>query len=226
CAHGNRPERRFCTESGARLGRAGAACGTPADPGEKFCGNCGAPLGLAAPSPAEQAPATYTPQHLAEKILTSRETLEGERKQVTVLFADVKGSMELAEQLDPEDWHRMEQLAEPGKPLLTERTAKLVTGFFSVRDLGPSRVKGMTEPIRLYELEGAGRLRTRFDVSRARGLSRFVGRAPEMAALEASLEHALAGEGQIVGVVGEPGVGKSRLCHEFAERCRARGIPF
>ncbi len=333
CAHGNRPERRFCTECGARLGRACAACGTPADPGEKFCGNCGAPLGLAAPSPAEQAPATYTPQHLAEKILTSRKTLEGERKQVTVLFADVKGSMELAEQLDPEDWHRimdrffqvlaegvhrfegtvnqytgdgimalfgapiahedhaqracwaalhlrdevrryadelrtargfnfavrmglnsgevvvgrigddlrmdytalghtvglaqrMEQLAEPGKPLLTERTAKLVTGFFSVRDLGPSRVKGMTEPIRLYELEGAGRLRTRFDVSRARGLSRFVGRAPEMAALEASLERALAGEGQIVGVVGEPGVGKSRLCHEFAERCRARGIPF
>src|SRR5207248_1236833 len=118
---------------------------------------------------------------------------------------------------------RMEQLAEPGKPLLTERTAKLVTGFFSVRDLGPSRVKGMTEPIRLYELEGAGRLRTRFDVSRARGLSRFVGRAPEMAALEASLERALAGEGQIVGVVGEPGVGKSRLCHEFAERGPRRG---
>ena len=105
CAHGNRPERRFCTECGARLGRACAACGTPADPGEKFCGNCGAPLGLAAPSPAEQAPATYTPQHLAEKILTSRKTLEGERKQVTVLFADVKGSMELAEQLDPEEWH-------------------------------------------------------------------------------------------------------------------------
>src|SRR5207247_6896166 len=78
----------------------------------------------------------------------------------------------------------------------------------------------------LYAPERAGRLRTRFDVSRARGLSRFVGRAPEMAILEASLECALAGEGRIVGVVGEPGVGKSRLCHEFAERCRARGIRF
>jgi hypothetical protein len=83
---------------------------------------------------------------------------------------------------------RMEQLAEPGKPLVTEHTAKLVAGFFSVRDLGASRVKGATERMRLYELEGAGQLRTRFDVSRARGLSRSVGRAPEMAALEASLE--------------------------------------
>ncbi|TMB37506.1 MAG: zinc-ribbon domain-containing protein, partial [Deltaproteobacteria bacterium] len=71
CGHGNRPDRRFCTECGARLGRACAACGTPADPGEKFCGNCGAPLGVTAPPAAEKAPATYTPQRLAEKILTS-----------------------------------------------------------------------------------------------------------------------------------------------------------
>src|SRR5881296_62049 len=305
------------------------SCGHENREGAKFCEECAAPA-VTAP---ERDPRAYTPRHLAEKILRARHALEGERKQVTVLFADVKGSMELAEQLDPEEWHRimdrffqlltegvhrfegtvnqytgdgimalfgapiahedhaqracwaalhlrdevrgyadelrtargvgfavrmglnsgevvvgkigddlrmdytaqghavglaqrMEQLAEPGRPLLTENTAKLVAGFFTLRDLGPSRVKGASEPLRLYELEGPGRLRTRFDVSRTRGLSRFVGRGAEMAALEVALERALAGEGQIVGVVGEPGVGKSRLCHEFAERCRARGIPF
>jgi class 3 adenylate cyclase/tetratricopeptide (TPR) repeat protein len=324
-----RPDRPFCAGCGEPLARACTACGTTADPGDRYCSQCGARLGALAP----RAPAIHTPRHLAEKILGSRRALEGERKQVTVLFADVKGSMELAEQLDPEDWHRimdrffhllaegvhrfegtvnqytgdgimalfgapiahedhaqracwaalhlrdevrryadelrtsrglafavrmglnsgevvvatigddlrmdytaightvglaqrMEQLAEPGKPLLTEHAAKLVGGYFAVRDLGPSRVKGTTEPIRLYELEGAGSLRTRFDVSRARGLSRFVGRTAEMAALEQNLARALAGEGRIVGIVGEPGVGKSRLCHELAARCRARGIAF
>src|SRR5262249_25769408 len=95
----------FCTECGRRLGRACAACGTAAEADEKFCGSCGAPLGEQAT--AERAPAAYTPKHLAEKILTSRSALEGERKQVTVLFADVKGSMDLAEQVDPEEWHKI-----------------------------------------------------------------------------------------------------------------------
>ena len=306
-----------------------SSCGFENAPGVKFCGECGRRLALV--SSGQPDPRAYTPRHLAEKILRARHALEGERKQVTVLFADVKGSMELAEQLDPEEWHRimdrffqlltegvhrfegtvnqytgdgimalfgapiahedhaqracwaalhlrdevrgyadelrtargvgfavrmglnsgevvvgkigddlrmdytaqghavglaqrMEQLAEPGRPLLTENTAKLVAGFFTLRDLGPSRVKGASEPLRLYELEGPGRLRTRFDVSRTRGLSRFVGRAVEMAALEAALERALGGSWQAVAVVAEPGVGKSRLCHEFAERCRARGI--
>jgi predicted amidophosphoribosyltransferase len=97
CGHDNRPDRRYCTECGGRLGTACPACGAPADVGEKFCGQCGAPLGgAAAPS---RAPASYTPRHLAEKILTLRAALAGERKQVTVLFADVQGSMELAERL-------------------------------------------------------------------------------------------------------------------------------
>jgi predicted nucleic acid-binding Zn ribbon protein len=91
CGHANRPDRRFCTECGRRLGRACAACGTPIEAEEKFCGNCGAPLGEQAA--AARAPAAYTPKHLAEKVLTSRPALEGERKQVTVLFADLKGSM-------------------------------------------------------------------------------------------------------------------------------------
>jgi uncharacterized protein (TIGR00369 family) len=80
-------------------------------------------------------------------------------------------------------------------------------------------------PLHIFELKGVGRARTRLDVSRARGLSRFVGRAAETRLLDTALERALAGEAQIVGVVGEAGVGKSRLCAELVERCRARRIP-
>jgi class 3 adenylate cyclase/tetratricopeptide (TPR) repeat protein len=282
--------------------------------------------------PLTPDPRDYTPKHLAEKILTSRAALEGERKQVTVLFADVKGSMELAEQVDPEEWHRildrffalladgvhrfegtvnqytgdgimalfgapiahedhaqracyaalhlrdelrryadelrvshglnfsirmginsgevvvgkigddlrmdytaqghtvglasrMEQLAEPGTVFLSAFTAALVAGYFTLRDLGPAHIKGMRDAIGVFALEGVGALRTRLDVSRARGFSRLVGRADEMAALELALKQAFDGRGQVIGIVGEPGVGKSRLCFEFTERCRARGLP-
>jgi class 3 adenylate cyclase/tetratricopeptide (TPR) repeat protein len=277
-------------------------------------------------------PRSYTPKHLAERILTSRSALEGERKQVTVLFADVKGSMDLAEQLDPEEWHkimdrffgilsegvhcfegtvnqftgdgimalfgapiahedhaqracyaalhlqqelrryademrlqrglnffvrmglnsgevvvgkigddlrmdytaqghtvglaaRMEQIAEPGKTLLSADTARLISGYFQLRDLGETRIKGLSTPLHVFELEGVGRLRTRLDVSLARGFTKFVGRQNEMTVLETALERAIAGNAQVVGVVAEPGTGKSRLCYEFAERCRAREIP-
>jgi tetratricopeptide (TPR) repeat protein len=119
---------------------------------------------------------------------------------------------------------RLQQIAEPRSIYLTEPTAKLVAGYFAVRDIGPSRVRGVEEALQVCELEGLGPLRTRFDVSRARGLSKFVGRGDEMTALEAALERAVEGHGQILGVVGEAGVGKSRLCFELAERCRARGV--
>ena len=331
CGHGNRLDRRFCTECGSWLARACPACGSAVDSGEKFCGGCGASLSTLARAARAASPAAYTPPHLAEKILTSRAALEGERKQVTVLFADVKGSMELAEQLDPEEWHkimdgffqllaegvhrfegtvnqftgdgimalfgapiahedhaqracwaalhlrgelrryaaefkrtrgfgfavrmglnsgevvvgrigddlrmdytalghtvglaqRMEQLADPGCIYLAENTAALVTGYFQLRDLGRFTLKGSSAALAVHELEGAGALRTRLDVSRTRGFSRFVGRDDEMATLEAALERALAGDGRVVGVVAEPGVGKSRLCYELAQRCRARGI--
>jgi class 3 adenylate cyclase len=120
---------------------------------------------------------------------------------------------------------RMEQIAEPGNVYVSEHTARLVTGFFRLADLGQLTVKGVSERLRVFELEGVGTLRTRFDVSRVRGFSRFVGRDAEIAALEAALARAAAGDGQVVGVVAEAGVGKSRLCYEFVERCRARGIP-
>src|SRR5262249_29398921 len=119
---------------------------------------------------------------------------------------------------------RMEQLAEPGQTLLTDHTAQLVAGFFTLRDLGPARVKGVSEPLRIHALDASGRLQTRFDLARARGLSRFVGREDELAMLEAALAEATACRGLIVGVVAEPGIGKSRLCYEFATRCRARGL--
>jgi class 3 adenylate cyclase len=292
--------------------------------------------GGVSPAPTETAepdrePRDYTPKHLADKILQSKSALEGERKQVTVLFADVKGSLELAEQVDPEEWHRildrffqiladgihrfegtvnqytgdgimalfgapiahedhaqracyaalwlrdelrryadelrverglnfsvrmginsgevivgkigddlrmdytaqgqtvglaarMEQLAEPGKILFTEHTAHHASGYFQTRNLGATTVKGLREPLHIFELEGVGALRTRFDLSRARGLARFVGRADELRSLEAALDRSREGNGQVVGVVAEAGVGKSRLCFEFAERCRARGL--
>ncbi len=119
---------------------------------------------------------------------------------------------------------RMEQLADPGLVYVAEPTAKLVAGYFALRDLGSFELKGLREAIRVHELEGAGVVRTRFEVSRARGLSKFVGRGDEMAALEAALARAREGNGQVVGIVAEPGVGKSRLCFELIERCRARGL--
>jgi class 3 adenylate cyclase/tetratricopeptide (TPR) repeat protein len=313
-------------------------CGFESPEGFAFCGKCGAPIAPAANEAAappaagrERPPSEYTPKHLADKILTSRSALEGERKQVTVLFADVTGSVELSEALDPERWHailerffeilasgvhrfegtvnqytgdgimalfgaplahedhaqrachaalqlrdalrrftdrlrveeglnfsvrlglnsgevvvgkigddlrmdytaqgrvvglasRMQALAESGRVTLAEDTARLVEGYFRLRDLGPTRVKGIGEPVRVYELEAPGRIDSRFELSRARGLSRFVGREREMAVLEEALEHARAGERRGVAVVGEAGVGKSRLCHEFALRCRERGL--
>jgi len=330
CAAALPDEAAFCGQCGSALRseRSCARCGKVNTPEMRFCLGCGNPLSPTAP---EHAPRTYTPKHLAEKILTTRAALEGERKQVTVLFADVKGSMELAERLDPEEWHgimdrffqlltdgvhrfegtvnqytgdgvmalfgapiahedhaqracwaalhlrdalrayadelrlsrglnfsvrtglnsgevvvgrigddlrmdytaqghtvglaqRMEQIAEPGCVYLTGHTAALVHGFFRLRDLGPLTVKGVRDPLRVYELEGVGSLRTKLDVSRARGFSRFVGREGETAALEAALARATQGDSQVVGVVADAGVGKSRLCFEFSQRCRARGL--
>src|SRR5207244_6982781 len=107
CHYANADGARFCGECGASLTRdvTCAGCGQANPVGQKFCNGCGQPLGESAGA-AERAPRAYTPKHLAEKILASKSTLEGERKQVTVLFADVKGSMELAERVDPEAWHR------------------------------------------------------------------------------------------------------------------------
>jgi class 3 adenylate cyclase/tetratricopeptide (TPR) repeat protein len=285
------------------------------------------------PAPAQEpvrAPHAYTPPHLAEKILTSKAALEGERKQVTVLFADLKGSMELLADRDPEearqlldpvlermmaavhryegtvnqvmgdgimalfgapiahedhavracyaalamqeairryseevrrgygvevqirvglnsgevvvraignDLHmdysaigqtthlaaRMEQLTPPGSIRLTAETLRLAEGWVQVTPLGPVPVKGLSEPVEVCELVGAGPARTRLQAFVARGLTPFVGRQAELAALHQALEQAGAGHGQVVAIIGEPGVGKTRLFHEFTHSSRTQG---
>jgi adenylate cyclase len=119
---------------------------------------------------------------------------------------------------------RIEALAEAGRIYLSDDAAQVAQGYLDLEDLGEFRIKGAAEPLRVWDLRGVGPMRTRLDVSRARGFSGFVGRDDEMAGLESALEAVMAGNGQVVGVVAEAGTGKSRLCYEFVERCRARGI--
>jgi class 3 adenylate cyclase len=310
-----------------------AACGHDNRAHAKFCEECGARL--ATPPAGERAggvpePRQYAPRHLVERILTARTAVQGERKPVTVLFADVQGSLALAEQVGPEDWHaimdqlfallsegvhrfegtvnqytgdgimalfgaplayedqaqrachaahhvtralreydqalrrdrglqlsvrmglnsgevvvgaigddlrmdytaqghtvglasRMEQLCETGRVYLTEHTAALVAGYFELEDLGLFTIKGVRAPVRVFALLGAGRLSTRLDLARAGGWSRFIGRGEELERLEMALADVAAGRAAAVGIVAESGVGKSRLCAEFGERCRSRG---
>jgi class 3 adenylate cyclase len=278
----------------------------------------------------EQAPLAYTPAYLAEKILLSRAALEGERKQVTVLFADLKGSMELLAERDPEearhlldpvldrmmaavhqyegtvnqvmgdgimalfgaplahedhavracyaalrmqeavkqyaaevqrshavpihmrvglnagevvvrsigsDLHmdytavgqtthlaaRMEQMAMPGAILITPAVLGLVEGFVQVKALGAMPVRGLRDPVEVYEVTGAGMVRSRLQAAAARGLTRFVGRDQEVVVLQQALAQASAGHGQVVALVGEAGVGKSRLVYEYVRSHRTRG---
>jgi class 3 adenylate cyclase/tetratricopeptide (TPR) repeat protein len=287
----------------------------------------------AAAAPAEisaRPPLAYTPAYLAEKILTSRSALEGERKQVTVLFADLKGSMELLADRDPEEARqlldpvlermmaavhryegtvnqvmgdgimalfgaplahedhavracyaalamqatvkqyaaevqrshgvpvqirvglnagevvvrtigsdlqmdytavgqtthlaaRMEQMAMPGSILLTQAVLSLAEGYVQVTPLGPVPVKGLVAPLGVFELVGASGIRRRLQATAARGLTRFVGRDTEFAVLVQALERAGTGHGQVVAVVGEAGVGKSRLVYEFVHAHHTQG---
>jgi len=110
---------------------------------------------------------------------------------------------------------RMEQLAEPGTALLTPATLALCEEFVQVKSLGPMRVKGLAEPLETYDLIGAIPVRSRFHAHAARGLTKFVGRTSEMMQLGDALDLARRGRGQVIAVVGEPGVGKSRLFWEF-----------
>ncbi|PYM55930.1 MAG: hypothetical protein DMD77_18090, partial [Candidatus Rokuibacteriota bacterium] len=319
---------RFCGQCGAALEAACPSCGATNPPGHKFCGHCGAGLGEG-PQSRFRSPDAYTPKHLADRILTSKSALEGERKQVTVLFADLKGSMELLADRDPEEARtildpvlthmmdavhryegtvnqvmgdgimalfgaplahedhavrgcyaalamqaavkryaddmrrahgvtvrirvglnsgevvvraigsdlrmdytavgqtthlaaRMEQLADPGATLLTADTLTLAEGYIDVRSIGPTPVKGLAEPVEVYEMLGASTIRSRFAAAAARGLTTFVGRTDEIEQLSQALERAKTGRGQVIAVVGEPGVGKSRLYYEFTHSHRVQ----
>src|SRR5713101_1589474 len=345
CQTENLPDAVFCQECGTKLERVCPHCQTVSSLTSKFCRKCGTPLagqsgGRSAKSGVakslesrvqglESKPILYTPPHLAEHILAEWEAMEargasnGERKTITALFADIKGSMDLIEDLDPEearslidptlnlmmeavhryegyvvqstgdgifalfgapiahkdhpqralyaalrmqeegkrhaeklrqekginlqirvgintgemvlrsirkdDLHaeytpvghstslasRMESLATPGSIVVSEHTYKLTEGYFEFKALGAARVKGVSEPLHIYEVLGIGPLRTRLQLSARRGLVRFVGRQHELAQMQTALEQARGGHGQCVAVMGEPGVGKSRLCYEF-----------
>jgi class 3 adenylate cyclase/tetratricopeptide (TPR) repeat protein len=329
CQHENPPGSNFCLGCGTRLGATCGACGNDLPAGSRFCNKCGTPVGGESTGPGRFAsPESYTPKHLADRILTSRAALEGERKQVTVLFADLKGSMELVADRDPEEARkildpvlqrmmeavhryegtvnqvmgdgimalfgapiahedhavracyaalrmqeavtrhaeelrrregvlpqirvglnsgavvvrsigsdlrmdytavgqtthlaaRMEQVAAAGSILLAAHTLRLVEGYVQVKSLGAVAIKGLAEPIEVFELMG-GTARTRLQVAVLRGLTRFVGRDAEVEHLRRVLDRAGAGHGQVVAIVGEAGVGKSRLTYEFAHSHRVR----
>jgi len=319
---------RFCNGCGAKLDVRCSSCGEGNPPGSRFCNTCGQPLSaIAAPT---RRPDAYTPKHLAEKILTSKAALEGERKQVTVLFADLKGSMELLADRDPEearkildpvlelmmeavhryegtvnqvmgdgimalfgaplahedhgaracyaalrmqesvkryaeevlrsrgvpleirvglnsgevvvrsigsDLHmdytavgqtthlaaRMEQMAVAGSILMSADTLRLAEGFIEVKPLGPVNVKGLSEPVEVFEVAGGGPVRTPLQAAARRGLTRFVGRDAELEQLRRAQQLASEGHGQVAAIVGEPGMGKSRLVYEFTHSHRLQG---
>jgi len=331
CRSQNEPDASFCTQCGARLERRCPACDTPNAGDARFCKRCGHGLAPSAATAPPEAPApptsplSYTPKHLAEKILTSRSALEGERKQVTVLFVDVSGFTAVSEGLDPEDVHalmtrafelmlaevhryegtvnqflgdgimalfgapiahedhaqraahaalgirkaleryqdelrrrrritfqarqglntglvvvgsigadlrmdytavgdttnvaaRLQQAADPGHIWISEATYRLVGGYFYTRPLGPLSLKGKAEPLPAWEVIAAREPRSRLEVEAERGLTPFVGRERELRLLLECFEKAKAGHGQVVFLVGEPGIGKSRLLHEFRLR--------
>src|SRR5262249_11680982 len=103
----------------------------------------------------------------------------------------------------------------PGAIVVSAYTQRLTDGYFAFKDLGLTQIKGVEELLNIHEVLGVGQLRTRLQVAARRGLTRFVGRQSEMEQLQQMLEHAKAGHGQIVGTMGEPGLGKSRLFYEF-----------
>jgi class 3 adenylate cyclase/tetratricopeptide (TPR) repeat protein len=327
CQSDNSFDAIFCDHCGAHLETACPKCGEPNRPGAKFCRNCGqlinqtsaAPL---ATVPGVPPPETYVPKHLAEKILATRHILEGERKQVTVLFADIRGSTQLIEGRDPEEAQklfdpvlhvmmdavhryegtvnqvlgdgimalfgaplahedhalracyaalamqeemrryrrklgqsedlglqigiglnsgevvvrsisndlnvdysalghtthlaaRMQELAAGGTTLMTSSTLREVEGFVQVRSVGAVQVKGVSRPVEAFEVVAATMARTRVQAAAVRGLTPLVGRHAEVEVFNKLVEEASSGKGQILAMVGEPGLGKSRLVHEF-----------
>jgi adenylate cyclase len=344
CRHENRDGAKFCENCGAKQERRCPACAHSVREAARFCEECGHALGAtAAPASAATALApeterassvtisdvadrlarrlgTYTPRHLAEKILTSRAALEGERKLVTVLFADCVGFTDLSTRLDPEDLHgvmdgcfqhlieavhryegtvnqftgdgamalfgapiahedhairavaaalaiqqaareygetlrrerglhfamrlglntgpvvvgrigddlrmdytaqgetvnlaaRLQAAAPTGGVLISEATHRLVSGYFVAEEIAPLALKGFTTPVRAFVVSDRRR-RARFQVSLERGLTPFVARERELAFLEESVARARGGRAQVVSIVGDAGVGKSRLAWE------------
>ena len=321
CGTENPPGRGFCGECGGRLSLRCPECGRKNDHRFKFCGDCGAALKVSKAASAS----TKTTNHSTIEVVETfaLESLEGERKTITALFSDIKGSMDLMEGLDPEEARaiidpaltlmidaahrydgyivqstgdgifalfgapvaredhlqralyaalrmqdevkryaeklraekgvnlqvrigantgevvvrsiktsaghteytpighsislasRLQALAAPGSIAVTETVRNLVEGYFVMGPLGPAQIKGVTEPVDIWEVKGLEALRTRLQRGAARGLTKFVGRGREMEALTHAADRAKSGHGQIVAAVAEAGAGKSRLFFEF-----------
>jgi class 3 adenylate cyclase/tetratricopeptide (TPR) repeat protein len=324
CQSNNPQSAKFCVECGNKFESICPKCGISNSSAFKFCYACGADLKSLKETISidYSRPHSYTPKFLADKILTTRSSIEGERKLVTVLFADVANYTSIAEKLDPEEIHQMmdecfkilmdeihkyegtinqftgdgvmalfgapvahedhaqracyaalsiqkalevfeekikndfgahfkmriglnsgpvvvgsigddlrmdytavgdttnlasriENMARPGASLVSSHTHKLARDFFEFKSLGKIEVKGKEEPQGAYELLKAGRVETRIEAAAAKGLTRFVGRKNSFARLKEALEDVVAGSGQVAAIVGEAGVGKSRLLLEF-----------
>jgi predicted ATPase/class 3 adenylate cyclase len=324
CQFENRTGAKFCSECGQKFEITCPECRTTNRSESKFCDECGCNLGKLKEAPFidHSKPQSYTPKFLVEKILTTRGSIEGERKLVTVLFADVASYTAMAEKLDPEEVHqimdgcfkilmreihkyegtinqftgdgimaifgapvahedhaqracyaslaiqealsdyaerlnkedrigfkmrfglnsgpvvvgsigddlrmdytaigdttnlaaRMEREARPGSILVSKNLYTITKDFFEFEPVGQLKIKGKEKPQEAYELIKAGKEKTRFKASAARGLTKFVGRKNSMPALKEPYDRVLAGSGQIVGIVGEAGVGKSRLLMEL-----------
>jgi predicted ATPase/class 3 adenylate cyclase len=330
CQHENREGAKFCANCGAKLERRCPSCAQPVGEASRFCDSCGfrldAPAPAAPPAPTiadhlAQRFAGYTPRHLADKILTSRAALEGERKLVSVLFADTAGFTEVSTKLDPEDLHavmdgcfqrlmdavhlyegtvnqftgdgvmalfgapiahedhavravaaalamqravreygetlqqergfglsirlglntgpvvvgrigddlrmdytaqgetvnlaaRLQAQAEPGGVLISEAMHALVDGYFVSDEVGPLTLKGIAAPVKAFAVRSRRR-RVRFQLALERGLTPLVGRERELAFLKESVERARGGRTQLLSLVGDAGVGKSRLAYEL-----------
>ncbi len=333
CQFENREAAKFCKKCGSRLELVCPSCGYPYQPDSAFCDECGYNFQAPQKSLDYSEPQSYTPKFLADKILTDRSAIEGERKLVTVLFADVAGYTSLSEKLDPEEVHqimdgcfkilmdeihkyegtinqftgdgvmalfgapvahedhaqracqaalsiqsalkayhhkimdaygvefrmriglnsgpvivgaigddlrmdytavgdttnlaaRLQNAAEPGTVLASRDTYKIAGDFFEFTPLGQIAVKGKEAPQEAFMLAGRSDVKTRIDASVAKGLTKFVGRKTSMDALMGAYQQDTAGSGQVVGVVGEAGVGKSRLVWEFKNQLPAEEFTF
>ncbi|PKN64264.1 MAG: guanylate cyclase [Deltaproteobacteria bacterium HGW-Deltaproteobacteria-15] len=327
CGSENHAEAKLCGECGSGLESRCPGCGNGYPVHFKFCSECGHKLQTSAESASidYSQPQSYTPKFLAEKILTQRSSIEGERKVLTVMFTDVANFTPLSERVGPEVVHqimdgcfrilleethryegtinqftgdgvmalfgapvahedhavrachaalaiqkalkpfgedlkrrygvdfrmrvglnsgpvivgaigddlrmdytavgdttnlaaRMEQMAEPGKILLTASTCRLARDFFEFQELGKKKVKGKQEEQEIFELIRVGDFSSRLDAAAARGLTPFIGREQAVGELMRGFEKVRSGAGQVLGIVGEAGVGKSRLLLEFRGR--------
>jgi len=345
CNYQNRENAKFCKECGVKLELVCPNCSNNLDLEAKFCDECGYNLKLAdkaneKPSQLEKVTEEfeekalrYIPKNLAEKILNNKAALEGERKQITVLFTDVSGFTALSEKLDPEEVRtlmnscfeiiieevhryegtinqftgdgvmalfgapvaledhphrtvssalaiqrslniyggelkkekgidlkikigintglvvvgnigsnlrmdytamgdtvnlasRLQNLAEPATILISESTHKLVQDYFDVKPLGPLQVKGKAHPVKAFRVRRIKRSIAPVDIAKARGLTKLIGRDKELDILTDRLGKINEGLGQVVGIVGEAGIGKSRLIYEFRKSIEKEKITY